>query len=467
MEPSLRSALLPLIATAIACSDNAPEAAGGGGSRAVPSHGGAATAGVQASGGQGASSGSAGSGRGGLPASTGGSGGASGSAGQPLAANAGSSGQGSSGAGGTRSGLGACTLPTKAAFADLESAYQKWKADLLTRDGAGGFMRVRRPNSGTQFNSSNSEGIAYGMTIAVYMNDQEVFDNLWKYEQIHLGKNGLMEWEIDPDGKTLGSGAASDGDEDMAFALVMADKKWGGKGSLDDTYLNHAKKQIDLIWRHEVDHGRNDVLMPGDQFNGGAVINISYFAPAYYRIFGKITGKAADWNRVAETSYDVLEATLNDRNKNATNGLVPAWSTPEGVPMVPPGSSHPTHHQLDSCRTPFRVAQDFCWFNEPRARAYLEKISAFYAKVGAAKIVDGYNLDGSVYPGANLNLAAFVGGAGVGAMAIPEHAALRDESYALLAAWQPLLGGSHYYNKSWSVLALLMLTGHFVDLTRE
>jgi endo-1,4-beta-D-glucanase Y len=358
-------------------------------------------------------------------------------------------------------------LPAGASFADAQASYQKWKTDLLTADGAGGFLRVKRPNSGTQINSSNSEGIAYGMEIAVYMDDQATFDKVWQYEQIHRGGNGLMDWEIGPDGGVLGSGAATDGDEDMAFALVMADKKWGGQGSLSDTYLNHAKKLIDLIWQHEVDHGRNDVLMPGDQFAGGQVINISYFAPAYYRIFGQVTGKTAEWGRTVEATYDVLEATLNASNKNATNGLVPAWSTPAGAPMAPAGSGHPTHHQLDSCRTPFRLAQDYCWFNEPRALSYLQKISTFYAGIGAANLVDGYNLDGTIFSGATLHLAAFVGGAGVGAMAVPSQSKLRDEAYTAIAAWQPLLGGSLYYNESWSMLSLLMMTGRFVDLTAK
>jgi len=437
---------------------NTPITPGNGGSPGVGAGSGGANAGNasiagSASGGVGsASAGVAGSvavaGADGVAGSAAG-GGASGSAGVPP------------------KGLGACTMPANANFADAQANYQKWKTDLLTADGAGGFLRVRRPNSGTQVNSSNSEGTAYGMEIAVYMDDQATFDKIWQYEQIHRGTNGLMDWEISPTGTVLGSGAASDGDEDMAFALVMADKKWGGKGSLSDTYLNHAKKLIDLIWQHEVDHTRGDVLMPGDQFADGQIINISYFAPAYYRIFGQVTGKTSEWNRTVKASYDAIEAALNATNKNTTNGLVPAWSTPAGVPTVPAGTSHPIHHQLDSCRTPFRIAQDYCWFGEPRALSYLKKINAFHAGIGAMNLVDGYNLDGTPFAGATLHLAAFVGGAGVGAMATPEHAKLRDEAYAGLAGWQSLIGGSTYYNESWSMLSLLMMSGHMVDLTAQ
>jgi hypothetical protein len=133
--------------------------------------------------------------------------------------------------------------------------------------------------------------------------------------------------------------------------------------------------------------------------------------------------------------------------------------------MAPPGSGHPTYHQLDSCRTPFRIAQDYCWFEEPRALEYLGKIGGFYTNIQAANIVDGYNLDGSAYPGSSLHLAAFIGGAGVGAMAVPALAALRNDSYGLLTAWGPLLGGSQYYNESWSVLSLLMMSGRFIEPT--
>jgi endo-1,4-beta-D-glucanase Y len=387
----------------------------------------------------------------------------------------GNGGNGGNGSGGTGSGgvpvtppaLGACTLPTGTSSGDIDAAYAKFKTDLLTADGAGGFLRVKRPNSGEPVNSTNSEGIAYGMTIAVYMNDRDTFDQLWKYEQLHRGANGLMDWEINPAGTAAsGPGAATDGDEDMAFALVMADKKWGGSGSLSDSYLNHAKKQIDLIWQFEVDHSRADVLTPGDQFGGGQVINISYFAPAYYRIFGKVTGKTAEWNRVVDASYAALSAALNATNKNVDNGLVPAWSTPAGVPTVPAGTSHPINHQLDSSRTPFRIAQDYCWFNEPRALTYLQKISGFYSTVTVEKIVDAYNLDGTPASGASLHLAAFVGPAGVGAMATSAYSTLRNQAYAAIATPPGLLGGSLYYNESWTVLSLLMMNGRFVDLTR-
>ena len=108
--------------------------------------------------------------------------------------------------------MSGCTYPTAYDNNDVMAAYTKWKADLVTSNGAGGFQRVqrttvRRPRAAigaTPLNSTVSEGIGYGMLIAVYMGDQTLFDNLWKYEQLHLDSNGLMNWSIDASGNAPG-----------------------------------------------------------------------------------------------------------------------------------------------------------------------------------------------------------------------------------------------------------------------
>jgi endo-1,4-beta-D-glucanase Y len=451
-------------------------ASGGSGSGGTTASGGSSSGGTTASGG---SVGSGGSNSGG--SNTGGStasGGSVGSGGSNSGGSSSGGATGQGGAGGAAGGAtasvtiprgGRCTPPRRASTADVQAAYAKWKTDLLTADGAGpNSLRVRRPNSGDVLNGTVSEGIGYGMLIAVYLNDQPTFDKLWNYEQQFLDANGLMNWYIGPDHNVLGMGGATDGDEDMAFALLLADKRWGGMGSRSKTYLSEAITLINAIWKYEIDHTRNDVPTPGDMGGGGgSVTNISYFAPAFYRAFGRATGQQANWDRVVNTCYTVLAATLNSANKNATNGLVPAWSTPAGVPMPRPNTSDPTHHQLDSCRTPFRLAQDYCWNNEPKALDYLKKISGFYQMKGAKNILDGYNLDGTDHPGAasvGNQSAAFVGPAGVGAMASPDFATLRDEAYDGVATLNQL-AGSTYYNESWTVLSLIMMTGLMDDLT--
>ena len=458
---------------------------GDGGSSGGSTGGGGSGGGVNATGGATGSGGASGSGTGGR-LSTGGSGGGAGISGAGGASSTGTGGASGTGTGGGTGGAagsgaggggaplmipgaGQCAAPTGASVADATAAYNKWKSDLVVSDGARGFLRVRRPNSsGAVVNSSNSEGIGYGMLLAVYANDQNTFDNLWKYEQLFLDNHGLMNWYIAPDGNSvLGSGAATDGDEDMAFALIMADKRWGGQGTLSTTYLAAAKTLIGLIWQYEVDASRNHVLTSGDQ-SDGSVINISYFAPAYYRAFGRVTNTASNWKMVIDTSYTVISATLNAQNGNSQNGLVPAWSTPAGVPMTPSGTSMPLYHQLDSCRTPFRLGQDYCWNADARALTYLQKITGFYASVGVANMVDGYDLNGTPHPQfvttGGPRAASFVGPAGVGAMATgTSYVKLRDDAYASVATLTDL-AGSTYYQESWTALSLQMMTGLLQDL---
>ncbi|HZL19399.1 MAG TPA: glycosyl hydrolase family 8 [Polyangia bacterium] len=462
---------------------------GGGGTTGSGGSTGTAAAGTAGLGAGGAAGGGgSGGGRGGFggaigaagQAGTSGTGGsAAGGTGAPSGGASGSGGRGGSGSGGSTGagganpplipGSGHCAAPSGANLADAQAAYAKWKSDLVVGDGARGFLRVQRPNSsGAQVDSTVSEGIGYGMLLAVYANDQNTFDQLWQYEQQFPDNHGLMNWYISADGTmALGTGAATDGDEDMAFALVMADQRWGGQGSLSQSYLASAKTLIGLIWQYEVDPNHGYVLTSGDQ-SDGSVINISYFAPAYYRAFGRVTGQTSNWNKVIDESYTVISNTLNAQNGNTQNGLVPAWSTPAGVPMTPPGTSMPLYHQLDSCRTPFRLGEDYCWNAEPRALAYLQKITGFYSGVGAANLVDGYDLNGTPHPqfvtAGGPRAASFVGPAGVGAMATgTTNTQLRDDAYAGVATLTEL-AGSTYYQESWTALSLQMMTGILHDL---
>jgi endo-1,4-beta-D-glucanase Y len=361
-----------------------------------------------------------------------------------------------------------CTYPANARLEDVRAAFAKWKQELVTANGAGGGLRVVRPDTPDGVpNSTVSEGIAYGMMIAVYLDDQALFDGLWKYEQRWVDETGLMKWYIDPTGTQAcpgkpSCGAATDADEDIAWALVMADRQWGG------AYLELARAQIDRVWKLGVDHDHGDILKPGNTWGGWDVLNLSYFAPYEYRVFGKVTGNEAGWQRVIDANYAVLERTLNAENGNAENGLVPAWSNGDGKPVVAfPGAL--TFYQTDSARTPFRIGMDYCLFGEPRAKAYLERVSAFFARAGADQIWDGYDLDGTPHPEVGKTpsrSAVFVGAAGVGAMFDPKYASFVSGTYSRLATLD-LLIRSRYYNLSWTVMSLLGMTGNFGDLTAD
>lgn len=347
--------------------------------------------------------------------------------------------------------------------AHVRAAYESWKDTVVSSEGAGGFLRVRKPDSGSVIGSTVSEGQGYGMLLAVYFGDQELFDNLWLYTKQYFNENGLMHWEIDPNGGVIGTGAALDGDEDMAWALVMASRQWSESPRIA-SYHDEAVDLIEAMWEHEIDHTRNGMPLPGDAWGGADITNISYYAPAYYRVFGEVTGNVEGWQQVIDTSYTIIERSLNAANGNAENGLVPAWCDSQGVP-VEAFSGAPTHFQNDSTRTPFRVGQDYCYYGEPRALEYMRKIANFYTGVGVANIIDGYDLDGTPHPEHSVNgsqAASFVGPAAVAAMGSDEFQPFLEEAY-LAVAGGGLDAGTIYYQASWEALSLLMLSGNFYE----
>ena len=483
-------------------------ATGGGGATVTGGSGGSGSGGASATGGSSGGSGgtkaTGGNGAGGATATGGSSGGSGGSGGSGASGGTTATGGGSGGGsttpdaapppsrGPTPATTGhnfpfpqnrensRCVYPKLYRNEDVQAAYTQWKNDTVTSDGAKGFRRVKRPKEpGTlEVNSTVSEGIAYGMILAVYMDDQALFDDLWKYEQANLdGQTYLMNWYIKADGSGVGSnpsgsGPASDADEDMAFALVMADKQWGGKGSSTRTYIDWAKETIGKIWSNEVNSGKYLSPWPATSL---PAINLSYFAPAYYKIFAKVdTANANGWNTLASTMYGVLNASLNSSNGNTDNGLVPAWCDASGKPNAgafgASGGASPTNYQYDSCRTPFRIGLDYCWTGDSSAQAYVAKTSKFFGGIGATSIVDGYDLNGTPHPehqtgsNASIQSAAFVGPAAVGAMSSSTYQTFVNEAYGVLVTGKAIVGGT-YYDESWQVLSLLMMTANFLDYT--
>ena len=370
---------------------------------------------------------------------------------------------------------------------DVQTAYGKWKTDLVTADDAGGHRRVQRTSSDgidacRPLHSTVSEGIGYGMLIAVYMNDQSLFDDLWLYEQEsqNLDSNGLMNWA--PNGSMMScTGGATDADEDMAFALVMADRQWGGQGALPQTYKQTAATQIQKIWDTEV--YSYSWLQAGDgSWATNANQNISYFAPAYYRVFAQTDSKTCPqgstvayatmaschrWWGIIDQSYATMGDALNAANDNQTNGLVPGWCDDSHGAPCSSSAAGPFNYQYDACRTPFRIGLDGAWNGYAAAKTYLASTSAFFAGIGASHIVDGYWLDGTPDPANPGKLsAAFIGTAAVGAMSSSAHQQFVDQGYAQIATDSAFAGGE-YYESSWTVMSLLMLTGNFLDYTQE
>jgi endo-1,4-beta-D-glucanase Y len=350
-----------------------------------------------------------------------------------------------------------CALPSYDAR-KVATAYLNWKAKFYQ----GG--RVIRPENS---NDTASEGIAYGMLIGAYMNDHDMFDTLWGYARGRLNGNGLMSWHYNSGGGQLDGGAATDADQDMAWALLMADKQWGGGPAGAPSYLSAATTLIGAIWSHEVDQGNGFVLKPGDNFGGANQTNPSYFAPSYYRVFARVTGNNG-WMSVVSSSYAILA------RATGANGLVPNWVNSQGTGVNGPGNDpNGVNFGYDACRTPWRIGLDYCENGTPEARTYVEAIVGFYSSktvgsgVGALK--DGYTVTGGT-PTPPLGMygagMAFYGPGGVAAMD-GGHDAFVADVYGSLAYSITLVnspGVFSYYHGSWGVLSLMTMSGNFWNM---
>ncbi len=127
-------------------------------------------------------------------------------------------------------------------------AYNQWKATFVKGS------KVIRPENQ---NDTVSEGIAYGMLIAVNMNDQTLFDSLygyWKANSDRRHADDLVSWQRRWQHGTAcaaSGGSATDADEDAAYALLMADKALGRK------LQRAAITMIGDIWSHDIDGTRH------------------------------------------------------------------------------------------------------------------------------------------------------------------------------------------------------------------
>jgi endo-1,4-beta-D-glucanase Y len=345
---------------------------------------------------------------------------------------------------------GSCTLTTVAnASTSTMSAYTAWRTTYVVAGtdatGKAAGMRVERPENS---DDTVSEGIGYGMLAAVYANDRNTFDGLWTYAQAHFDTftNTLMNWHITSAGATAsdGTGSATDGDEDMAWALLMASDQWSST-----TYLTAAQNMINAMYGYSI--FPDGSLQNGDHWQDSDNLNPDYFSPAYYRVFAKATNNPAWSGMVIDKNYTHLAAVTG------TDGLVPNSTTLENT------ISSTASYGYDSCRMPWRIAMDYCFNNEPRAKTYLTAVGAFFNSVagGAANIGDGYSPTGAE-TSTNHN-SAFIGPAGVAGMT--GYPTLLDGAFNF-AVSNPASNTS-YFAQSLKVVTMLMMSGNFLDYTQQ
>ncbi|MFC6998007.1 glycosyl hydrolase family 8 [Rufibacter roseus] len=324
------------------------------------------------------------------------------------------------------------------------SEYNRWKTTQVVACGDG-LRVIADPAAETKV-----EAIGFGMLLAAYAQDKTTFDGLHRFynnKRTPQAAN-MMAWSVTCSG-ILDPGSATDGDIDVAFALIVASNKWGS------TYLNAAKDILKiisdkLIVSCTVNGKSIYVLAPGYSnvaWGGCNMTDLMYHTPAFFRVFAEVTGNSK-WSQLADDTYDLLNA-----GAHPTTGLVPDWQTASGTPG--PGG-RAGHFGYDACRAPWRITLDYLWNGNTKAEAWAKKVSNFANGVGPANIKDGYELNGTPR-GTNGNNSAFLGGFTVAAMA---HSQERVDRFGTELA---KLRDNYWFNLNTRVLYLFTLTGLFYE----
>ncbi len=336
--------------------------------------------------------------------------------------------------------------PNTITHKEAQESYNKWKEEYLIKCNDNYRVICRHQDE------TRVEAIGFGTILTAYYGDKEEFDGLYNFYKAKrtTNANNMMAWNVSCNGIN-DPGSATDGDIDVAFALVVAFNQWGGD------YLKEAKNVIQVIKNSVVIKCDSLLaLAPGYSMRAGKgfawggcdLTDIQYYTPAFFRIFVEVSGDN-DWTKLADDAYTILNAAAHPKT-----GLVPDWQSVDGTPGGK--SKRVSYFHYDACRVPWRMALDYLWNGNGSAREWCTKVSDWSGNIGPANIRDGYNLDGTENNGGNHN-SAFVGGFAVAAMC--NNQAVADAFGTEMNSSK--LGDSHWFSMSTRCLYLLTITGNF------
>jgi len=250
---------------------------------------------------------------------------------------------------------------------------------------------------------ARTEGMSYGMMVAVQLNKKEVFDRLWrwsvKYMQHQDGpREGYFAWSVNPlTKKKNAQGSASDGELYYITSLLFASNKWGNDTGIH--YYNEARRILDAMWKKDgtnnihnlinTEHKQISFVPEGGGYNW---TDPSYHLPAFYEIWALYAkdGHEQFYKDCADVSRQFLHKACHP-----VTGLTADYTEFNGEPHSTPWM--PAAFRYDSWRVPMNIAMDYTWYGKDKKwqEDYARKFQDFLRNKGMDTYVDQYNLDGS------------------------------------------------------------------------
>ena len=310
-----------------------------------------------------------------------------------------------------------------------------------------------------------SEGMSYGMMIAVQLNRKEEFDRLWKWTKTYMyqtegGYKGYFAWHCKTDGTQLAANPASDGEVWFITALFFADGRWrSGDGiynyraeaqSILDVSLHVDKLGGDLA-TNLFDAKSKQVVFVPQIGNNSSFTDPSYHLPHYYQLWSLWADKDNDfWAEVTKVSREYLKTTVHPQT-----GLAPNYSYFDGKPY---DDEYNGNFRYDAFRVGANVGMDYVWFSPSQWHVeQSNRLLNFFASQGMDDYKAEYYLTGEPQ----------VGHRSSGLMATNAVAALAADREIgepfVQALWDQELptGQYRYYDGLLMMLGLLQVSGNF------
>ncbi|SFW92006.1 glycosyl hydrolase family 8 [Amycolatopsis australiensis] len=350
----------------------------------------------------------------------------------------------------------------------LQKYYDFWKKNFLTTKCGSGTYAVLSKDADHPF---VAEGEGYGMTISAMMADKDpqarsIVDGILKFVKAHPSVNNkdLHAAEQDANCKSVnGSDSATDGDLEIAYGLLIADKKWGSSGAVD--YKAEAVRIINAIKKSEV-NGTTKFTLLGDWGNDAEYRNSSRssdWMPGHLRAFAKATGDGF-WDQVrsrAETAVSRLQSQYAPNTGLLPDFVVNTNSTPKPAPSGFLEGPNDGKYSWNACRDPWRLGVDAVTAPGSAAAAQVRKMNTWIKSATGgdpAKIQSGYSLSGSkVESGQH---PCFTAPFAVAAMTDPGSQAWLDKLWTAISTWSP--DATDYYGTGITIQVLLILSGNYV-----
>lgn len=248
-----------------------------------------------------------------------------------------------------------------------------------------------------------TEGMSYGMMIAVQRGEKDIFDRLWRWAKTYMQHadgplKSYFAWSCNTDGTHRAEGPASDGELYFVTSLIFAHNLWGSQGDIH--YLAEAQNILSCSWEKD---GTDDVWPLIDKEHrlitfvpqgfGARFTDPSYHLPAFYEVWARWAddGRADFYRECAEAAREYLHASID-----SITGLNPDTNQYDGASFSRRFGLTPAF-RYDSWRVPMNIALDYSWAcaDQKWQRQYANTIQGFFYGKGIDDFVDQYAVDGS------------------------------------------------------------------------